>query len=220
MKQSEKRKSITLALLAAGQSSRFDGIKLAQSITDIDHQGKQVNQALLLHSLDKLNTLSAYLTTLKISNEVIVVLGSHEDTLKKLLPPTTKTVLNLDSKIGLSTSVKIAVETAKANEATDLLLALGDHIGVRIEDYKNLVDLWVEKQQNVCAFYEGSLAVPALFNENQFSALSTLKGDQGAKPILTTLFNNKQLAYFTLPNGVYDIDTRDDITRWQQQQIS
>jgi len=209
---------INLVLLAAGQSKRFNGIKLAQPITDLNSKGEKVTQALLLHSIDKLNALSYYLASINISNQVTVVLGSHQTQLKKILPDITNTVINLNSEIGLSTSVKTAVNEAHNNNSTALLLALGDHIGISFEDYKNLVDLWINKQHNVCAFYENKLAVPAIFNQQQFAALSLLKGDQGAKPLLNALAKSNQLTSLALLNGIYDIDTRDDIEHWEQQQ--
>lgn len=219
MNESINEQHINLVLLAAGQSRRFNGIKLAQPITDLSSKGEKVTQALLLHSIDKLNALSCYLTSINISNQVTVVLGSHQNQLKELLPDTTNIVINLNSEIGLSTSVKTAVHAAHKNNATALLLALGDHIGVSYLDYKNLVDLWINKQHNVCAFYKNKLAVPAIFIQQQFTALSSLEGDQGAKPILNALAKNNQLTSLALPNGIYDIDTRDDIAHWEQQKI-
>jgi molybdenum cofactor cytidylyltransferase len=213
------KQHINLVLLAAGQSRRFNGIKLAQSITDTNNKGETVTQALLLHSLDKLNCLSLYLTSLNISNEVMVILGGHQLQLKTLLPETTNTVFNPYSELGLSTSIKTAVEEAHNKHSTALLLALADHIGISDQDYKNLVDLWINKQHTVCAFYHNSFAVPAIFDHRQFSELSLLQGDQGAKPILNALANSNQLTSLSLPNGVYDIDTRDDIAHWQQQKI-
>ncbi|MGB2742027.1 MAG: nucleotidyltransferase family protein, partial [Cognaticolwellia sp.] len=177
------QKTLTLVLLAAGKSSRFNGIKLAQPIVDLNADGVLVNQPLLLHSLDKLNYLADHLTSNKIANNVVVVLGTHHRELSKLLPKSTAYIINDKSDYGLSTSVKVGAEAAISANASGLLLALGDHIGVTYKDYITLADLWVTQQNNVCASYQAQLGVPAIFTSDQFSVLTQLKGDQGAKPV-------------------------------------
>ncbi|WP_198134767.1 nucleotidyltransferase family protein [Psychromonas ingrahamii] len=214
------QKTLTLVLLAAGKSSRFNGIKLAQPIVDLNADGVLVNQPLLLHSLDKLNYLADYLTANNIANNVVVVLGSHHSELSQLLPISTTYITNDKSDNGLSTSVKVGVEAAISTHASGLLLALGDHIGVTYTDYMKLADLWVIQQSNVCASYQAQLGVPAIFTSDQFSALTQLKGDQGAKPVLQQLVKNKQLTCLDLPNAINDIDTRNDLLQWQQLQLN
>ena len=213
------QKTLTLVLLAAGKSSRFNGIKLAQPIVDLNADGVLVNQPLLLHSLDKLNYLADYLTSNNIANNVVVVLGTHHRELSKLLPRSTAYISNDKSDYGLSTSVKAGVEAAIATNASALLLALGDHIGVTYTDYMTLADLWVMQQSNVCASYQAQLGVPAIFTSDQFPALTKLKGDQGAKPVLQQLAQNNQLTCLDLPNAINDIDTQDDLLQWQQQTL-
>jgi len=97
-----------------------------------------------------------------------------------------------------------------------MLLTLGDHIGVNIDDYRQLVELWLQTQVNVCSYYQNQLAAPAIFNQIHFSKLNELQGDQGAKPLLLELAKTKQLKTLTLVNGVYDIDTKEDLLAWQQ----
>ena len=52
-----------------------------------------------------------------------------------------------------------------------------------------------------------------------FDALTQLKGDQGAKPVLQQLAQHKQLTCLALPNAINDIDTLDDLQQWQQQKL-
>jgi len=214
------QKKLILVLLAAGQSRRFNGIKLAQPMLDLNADNNLISQSLLLHSLDKLNYLAAYLTSKNIDNSVVVVLGAYHDQLKKLLPASTRYVINHQSEHGLSTSVRVAVEAALSTEASDLLLALGDHIGVSYTDYMNLVDLWLIQQDNVCSSYQSQLGVPAIFGEGQFFALKQLTGDQGAKPLLHQLELDNSLYCLALPNAVSDIDTRSDVLQWQQLKLN
>ncbi|MEL0659953.1 nucleotidyltransferase family protein [Psychromonas arctica] len=209
-----EQKTLTLVLLAAGKSSRFNGIKLAQPVTDLNADNVLVDQPLLLHSLDKLNYLADYLTSHNIISNVVVILGTHHNILRQLLPTSTVSIINEKSDAGLSTSVKVGVEAAPS--ANGLLLALADHIGVTYQDYIKLVDLWVTQQSNVCASYQSQLGVPAIFNSQQFGALTQLKGDQGAKPVLQRLAETNQLTCLNLPNAINDIDTLDDLLKWQQ----
>lgn len=213
-------KKLSLVLLAAGKSSRFNGVKLAQSIQDINAQNILLDQPLLLHGLDKLNYLAEYLSSIGVANKVVVVLGAHHQQLKKLLPISTAYIINHQSQDGLSTSVQAAIGIAESSDSSDLLLALADHIGVSYQDYINLVDLWLIKQGNVCASYQSQLGVPAIFSRGQFPALSQLKGDQGAKPLLHQLASENNLTYLDLPNAVSDIDTRNDLIQWQQLKLN
>lgn len=212
-----EQKTLTLVLLAAGKSSRFNGIKLAQPITDLNADNVLVEQPLLLHSLDKLNYLAGHLTSRNIISNVVAILGNHHDTLSKLLPNSTAYMINEKSADGLSTSVKVGVEAALSANADGLLLTLADHIGVTYQDYIKLADLWITQQSNVCASYQNQLGVPAIFNNEQFEALTYLKGDQGAKPVLQQLANTDRLTCLNLPNAIIDIDTQDDLLQWQQQ---
>ena len=212
-----EQKTLTLVLLAAGKSSRFNGIKLAQPITDLNANNVLVEQPLLLHSLDKLNYLADYLTSQNIANNIVVILGNHHDTLSKLLPSSAAYMINEKSDFGLSTSVKVGVEAALSANANGLLLALGDHIGVTYQHYIKLADLWLTQQNSVCASYQAQLGVPAIFDSEQFEALTYLKGDQGAKSVLQQLAQNHRLTCLDLPNAINDIDTLDDFLKWQQQ---
>ena len=212
-------KMINLVLLAAGQSSRFNGIKLAQPITDFNPDGLLITQPLILHSLNKLHSLSNDLSKRNIQNQVVVVLGSHLKSLLELLPSSTHVVINHASEQGLSSSIKVAVKSTIEYQAGSMLLALGDHIGIGYEDYQQLGQLWTQTELNVCAYYQQQLAAPAIFNRSCFNDLAALKTDQGAKPILYKLNKKKQLATLTLHNGIYDIDTEQDIIEWQQQFI-
>lgn len=213
-------KKISLILLAAGQSRRFKGIKLMQPITAIDHNGEQVTQPLLLHGLNKLKALSNYLQSLNIESQIIVVLGSHQEQLQDLLPNSTQVVINKNSHEGLSTSIKAAITASYQIDASDMLLTLGDHIGVSIDNYQQLIDLWVQTHLNVCSYYQNQLAAPAIFNQRHFNDLNQLQGDQGAKPLLQKLAETEQLKTLTLANGIHDIDTEEDLSAWQQQFLS
>tara|TARA_R110001583_G_scaffold18667_2_gene74041 strand:- start:23998 stop:24717 length:720 start_codon:yes stop_codon:yes gene_type:complete len=212
-------KALTLVLLAAGKSSRFNGIKLAQPIADLNADGQLIKQPLLLHSLDKLNHVADYLTSKHITNNVVVVLGTHHRKLRQLLPTSCAYRINDNSLDGLSTSVKVGVEAARSASASGLLLALGDHIGVTYTDYIKLAECWLTEQSNVCASYQAQIGVPAIFTSEQFDALTQLKGDQGAKPVLQQLAQHKQLTCLALPNAINDIDTLDDLQQWQQQKL-
>lgn len=211
-----KQATLTLVLFAAGKSSRFNGIKLAQVITDSNAEKVLIKQPLLLHSFDKLTYLSDYLTAKGITNNVVVVLGAHHHELSQLLPASCHYILNDNSLDGLSTSVKVGVDFALSARASGLLFALADHIGVTYKNYITLADLWIAQQGNVCAVYQGQLGVPAIFSHDQFTGLLHLKGDQGAKPVLQQLAKTNQLITLNLPGAIDDIDTQDDVLQWQQ----
>jgi molybdenum cofactor cytidylyltransferase len=161
-----------------------------------------------------------YLISNNVVTHVVVVLGSHYKELSSLLPKSTVFIINKQSERGLSTSIKVGVKNALSTNASGLMLALADHIGVSYSDYIKLADLWILKNHSICASYQSQLGVPALFTADQFSTLALLNGDQGAKPLLQQLAHNKQLTCLDLPNAINDIDTQDDLLQWQQSKLN
>ena len=63
----------------------------------------------------------------------------------------------------------------------------------------------------ICAQFDATLGVPALFPQGEKTKLLYLNGDQGAKNIL--LNAGDKVLPVPLPNAALDIDTRDDLQR-------
>nr|WP_283104303.1 nucleotidyltransferase family protein [Shewanella gelidimarina] len=213
---------MVIALLAAGASSRFEGIKLAEPIDVINTIGQVKRQPLLLHSLDKLQAVAKQLESTSLHCEVVVVLGAHQ-ALMALIPAGVRVITNSQWQRGLSSSIKTAVTTAKQLNADALMVTLADHIGVDQDAYRLIIKRWLLERKTCCACYQHSIGVPAIFNVDLFNQLQRLTGDKGAKPLLKQLASQDELTIVEVPGIAVDIDQREDVVVWQQaikQQLS
>jgi molybdenum cofactor cytidylyltransferase len=205
---------LVIALLAAGASRRFEGIKLVEPIDAIDAAGKVKRQPLLLHSLDKLQSLANKLESTSVHCEVVVVLGAHHRALTALLPTGVRIITNSEWQRGLSSSIKVAVTSAIQLNATALMVTLADHIGVDDSAYELIARRWLSEHKTCCASYQHSVGVPAIFNAELFSQLQLLTGDKGAKSLLKQLDLQDKLTVVEVPGIAVDIDQREDVVVW------
>ncbi|WKD50073.1 nucleotidyltransferase family protein [Microbulbifer spongiae] len=212
-KQPAKR--LLIALLAAGASRRFDGIKLQAAIGVINRNGLVKSQPLLLQTLDKLDQLTTKQSTGS-TIELVVILGEHREVLAKLLPPDVNQRMNPYWKSGIASSIKTAVVEAEVIQADGLLIALADHIGVTVGDYQQLIAAWQSSGQTCCAQYQNSFGTPAIFNASDFGYLARLDGDIGAKSLLKKRSAHNALTVINIEGITMDIDSKADLEKWQQ----
>jgi molybdenum cofactor cytidylyltransferase len=190
-----------IALLAAGKSSRFNGVKLAQVIDD-------AGTRLLEDSYQKLKGVSETLDA-----TLIVVLGGHAEQLLALLPDDAKYVVNHDHEIGLSSSIHCAVSYAQQMNADFLLITLADQVAVTEPEYLSLFAAQAHLLR-VCVTFDNHLSVPAIFYRDDFDELTALTGDRGAKSILQALEKAKTLQAIEMSSAAQDIDTRIELEHW------
>ncbi|MEZ9237485.1 nucleotidyltransferase family protein [Shewanella sp. 10N.286.52.A9] len=204
---------ITTVMLAAGQSSRFDGAKLAAlvsgpEVNDPDVQAK--NQSLLAHSLDELTQATEQMGM----DKPVVMLGGHKDTLLPLLPSNTEYLVNPDWQTGIGSSVAMAAEYAQAQHADALLLSLADQVAITQQHYMSLFRVFCLFGQTTAAYYQQNPGVPAIFLSEDFQQLQQLPGDAGAKKLLLQHLSNQSLAVLPLEQAAIDIDTKADLNWW------
>ena len=91
---------------------------------------------------------------------------------------------------------------------------LADQPAVTADDLRRLVNTWL-RQPNciVAAQYAGTAGVPAIFPREDFAALSTLRGDAGARALLQRA--GDRLVRVPLPSAAIDIDTPEDLAKLQ-----
>lgn len=224
---------LLIAVLAAGESRRFQGIKLAQSLatSTSEDRGQSLLQRhiaclanFILSPKDRRESLGA------LDAELLVVLGAHQTLLRpqlKALGAVKLTLLdNPNWQTGLASSLRIAVDYAKAQQFDGMLLTLADQVALTFEDYRQVIETWQTSQQSVAAFYTNEaemlngqgtldeLGAPAIFNASILDLLTDLTGDRGAKSILKQLANVGELVAVPLPHAAIDIDTKADLASW------
>ncbi|CAM4091402.1 NTP transferase domain-containing protein [Shewanella aquimarina] len=207
---------VMIALLAAGESRRFGGVKLAQSLSSeanelaCEQAGasliSQPTETLIGHQYQALHEVAN-----RLGATLVVVTGAHHQAIASCLPPSATLLHNPDWQGGLGHSIAAAAREAKARRAETLLIALGDQVKLGTEDYLGLFRARARANTRVCAYYELTLGAPALFHYDDFEALSSLSGDRGAKALLSRRYQEGNLIAMAMENASVDIDTRSQL---------
>lgn len=220
---------LLIVVLAAGGSRRFEGVKLAQVLTFNDLNNTE-NQSILSLHVERLRQVSRELSLQhKPFNEqtampdnggqLCIILGAHSQTLRPLLARFDDSdgmniLINPEWQTGLSSSVRLAADYAKAQGFDGMLLTLADQIAVSRDDYLQLIAKWHQTGKSIAAHYWDDLGVPAILNASTFSQFTALSGDRGAKSILKQQAEQGELVAITLANAMIDIDTKADLASW------
>jgi molybdenum cofactor cytidylyltransferase len=201
---------LTIALLAAGQASRFGSPKQLAH-----YQG----QTFIERSIALLDSIEC---------EPLIITGAHHTVISKYLSRVSKgsyVVFNQNWQQGMSSSIKAAVnycsEVRHCGEASAGINSAGinsagidsagimfitvDQVNITQGDIQSLIDLWHKDISSiVCAEYAGHRGVPAIFPKQYFPKLLELQNDKGARNLIKSSANVKVLS---LPNAELDIDT-------------
>ncbi len=191
-----KISNIAIVILAAGKSERLGSPKQL-----LAYKGKNLLRL----------TVDAALETECAA--VFVVLGANSNLLKQELKDKPVTVLeNTNWEEGMASSIRYALQyiTGTILRPDSIIFTVCDQPFVNSGLLLNLM-----KRKNktgmpiVASDYGGEKkGVPALFHRSIFAALMELKGDTGARKILVD--NADKVATIPFPEGIIDIDTKED----------
>ena len=181
--------NIALAVLAAGAASRFGGRKLEALL------GEEVIGALTAKRLVSID----FIYKLAICNMVDRRLIQNLTALKFSI------ITNLNPADGMSASISLAAQAAKALPVEGLLIILADMPSVTVEHIEAMISAFKPPMQTIASHHNGVAMPPALFPRAQFDALSKLSGPKGAQALL-----KNSLLIAANADDLIDIDTRDD----------
>ncbi|MDJ0792761.1 MAG: nucleotidyltransferase family protein [Woeseiaceae bacterium] len=183
---------VRIAILAAGQASRFGANKLMQLWR---------GQPLLSYVLEAASRTCP--------GQVLVVTGADAETIAPVCAEFgADTVLNPSFASGIGTSIATAARACKG-DADGMLLLLGDQPLVTAAHLGELIDLWNGDPERICASrYAGTQGPPVLFGGAYLARLSELNDDSGAKEVVTG--NDRVIAIDFEPAAI-DIDELDDL---------
>lgn len=146
---------------------------------------------------------------------IVVVLGAFANEIqleiKKLGNVEIVVVENKDWQQGMSTSVKMGLETLLAANPTleAALFLLTDQPLLTTEYLLQLLPtVNCQLPTIVASFYNNRLGVPALFPKKYFNELLQLTGDQGARKLLELY--KEEVHALSFPEGAFDVDTPED----------
>lgn len=183
-----------IILLAAGSSSRFGTPKqLAQ------HKG----ESFIAHAVSE---------AIKVTPEVIAVLGANYDAVKKEIENlTVQIVYNKHWEEGMSSSIRCGL-LALLNENPSLeavIFLVCDQPFLSSLIMEELIKKYEKTGKPIVACdYKNAMGTPVLFDETFFDTLLKLKGHAGAKKIISQ--NLDVTVTIPFPLGYIDIDTKQD----------
>ncbi len=114
---------------------------------------------------------------------------------------------------GIASSIRCGV-LALPEEIDAAILAPCDQPSVSRELFREMIRVFQEtRKEMVACRYGGTAGAPALFARARFPQLLALRGDVGARAILRSATD--ELAEVEFPEGVFDLDTPEDLARWR-----
>jgi molybdenum cofactor cytidylyltransferase len=186
--------NLAIIILAAGPSSRFQGVKQLAAYRETSFIRHAITEAL------------------KTQEKVIVVLGANAEKVKREIEDLpVAVVLNTDWEEGMSSSIRSGLTALLEGEpsAQGAVFMVCDQPFVSSRLLTELFTKYKETAQPIIASaYEHTIGTPVLFANSFFPALLALSGKSGAKKIIQ---QNKDLALtIPFPLGHVDIDTQED----------
>jgi molybdenum cofactor cytidylyltransferase len=154
------------------------------------------------------------------ADDVIVVLGGHApECVEAFDEDGVHIVVNPFWEYGLSGSIRLGIERAEVSGATAVLLLLADQPfldGVVLGNYFTRIS--GTPDQIIAANHGSTFGPPMFFGAHWFAQLKELKGDQGARQIVSE--RRDQIELIDWPEGSFDLDTPEDLARlwsWHNQ---
>ena len=184
---------IAAVVLAAGSSSRMGKPK----------------QTLQLEDGPMLEMVLQTLRQTKVGR-VVVVLGAHSSVVRGWVKfGKEKVVVNPRFKEGMSGSIRLGL--AEAEEADAAMIVLGDQPFVSPGTIDRIIDAYVSSRSPVVVpVYHGRRGNPVLFDRSLFPQIRRIRGDVGAKSVVSGN-EDKLLQVDVNDEGILvDIDTPSD----------
>ena len=119
--------------------------------------------------------------------DVVVVVGNEQAACTAAVEDLPATpIVNGAWADGMSTSLHAVVHVAHDRNAAALLVLLCDQYGVTSADLRRLVATWSDRRAaTVAARHDDAAGPPAIFPRTDFTALLGLRGDAGARGLLS-----------------------------------
>ena len=184
-----------IVILAAGTSARLGSPKQLLS-----YKGQNLLR----------NTVDVALETG--CQSVFVVLGANIELLRKELKDKPVIIVeNAGWQEGMASSIRCALGNIMSTilRPDSVIFMVCDQPYVSSFLLLSLIEKRLETGLPIVASrYEDKLGTPSLFHKSYFSALMELKGDKGARKLISD--NPENVAAVNFPEGITDIDTVSD----------
>ena len=186
-----------IIILAAGNSSRLGQPKQLLPYKD---------ETLLQHIIAEAAVIK--------DTVLIVVTGANHELIEKNIDSKVKTAFNHDWELGMSSSINKGLsELLQSNpEIEKCIVAVCDQPFVSHSVFENLITEYdVTRKGIVASSYAETFGTPVLFDKKYFDDLLDLKGQEGAKKVITRFLDDT--ASIPFEKGNIDIDTEEDYNK-------
>jgi CTP:molybdopterin cytidylyltransferase MocA len=186
-------KKIGIVLLAAGSSSRYQGIKLLDTI-----EGKKM----YLHIMEKLQSLP-------LSPKIIV---TQYDEISSTAPEYGYVpIMNMETQLGISHSIQTGLKQALMLEPKleAVMFGVCDQPFVTSASLGKLMEAFQNTDQNLVVLtYQDRMGNPCIFGKKYFPELFALSGDVGGKVIIRNHSEDVLPVDVSQERELIDIDIR------------
>ena len=168
---------INLILLAAGNSKRFNGNKLLAIYK---------NKPIYMYIVEKV-------VNLKINK--IICVTQYEEIKEALLNTNINVVMNNNSNLGISSSIKIGINFDK--NADGYMFMVCDQPFISIQTLNSVIDNFIKGDKGiVCVGCGNNKGNPVIFSKKYINELLSLEGDNGGKVIIKGNLNDLKIVFF------------------------
>ena len=185
---------INLILLAAGNSKRFNGNKLLAIYKE---------KPIYMYIVEKVLDLKV---------DKIICVTQYEEIKEGLLNTDINVVINDNSSLGISSSIKLGINFDKS--ADGYMFMVCDQPFISIETLNSVIDNFINGDKGiVCVGYGDNKGNPVIFSKRYIDELLLLEGDSGGKKILKGYLNDLKVVNVDNEIELVDIDTQEEFSK-------
>ena len=189
-----KKTKINLILLASGNSIRFKGNKLLTTVN---------NKPMYMNVVEKI---------LRLNFNKIILVTQYEEIKVALVEQPIKVIMNKNSELGISHSIKIGISDDMKADAYMFMVC--DQPFISLESLETLIDRFIKSNKGMaCVEYNGSLGNPTIFSGKYIQELLSLNGDAGGKSIIKKHVDDLEKVQIIHEVELMDIDTREELEK-------
>lgn len=188
-------KKVGIILLAAGNSTRYHGIKLLDLIDD---------KKMYLHILEsssRINTLPKIIVT------------QYKEIQEKASEYGFETVMNMEPQLGISHSIQLGLHRALeyAPDLDGVLFSVCDQPYLELTTLERLLSTFSNSHKNMASVsYQGILGNPCIIGKKYFQNLLALTGDIGGKKVISQFPDDVVLVPIENEKELMDIDSKEE----------